>query len=116
MENAMLAILRVSGLLAVLGALIYATGDVLLLASKVRLEDHPNLQAYGKLLSGAEKMVVLPWQRLTWGGLLGVFATLLVLPGFWLVYQGLFAAGIWLALPPALIFVCASVVNAFVHG
>ena len=27
-------------------------------------------------------MVTLPWNRLIWGGLVGVFATLLVLPGW----------------------------------
>lgn len=112
----MTAILRISGLLAIVGALVYAIGDVLLLASKANLADYPNLQAYTKLLSGAEKMVVLPWSRLVWGGLLGVFATLLVLPGFWLVFQGLLPAGLWLALPPALFFVGASVIGAFVHG
>jgi hypothetical protein len=108
--------LRISGMLAILGALIYAIGDVLLLASKASLADYPNLQPYAKLLSGAEKMVALPWSRLIWGGLLGVFATLLVLPGFWLVYQGLLPAGLWWALPPALFFVSASVIGAFVHG
>ena len=109
-------VLRTSGLLAMLGALIYAVGDVLLLASKASLADYPNLQPHAKLLSGAEKMVVLPWRRLVWGGLLGVFATLLVLPGFWLVFHGLIPAGLWLALPPVLFFACASVIGAFVHG
>ncbi len=116
MNMDMTVILRISGLLAIVGALIYAIGDVLLLASKANLADYPNLQAYTKLLSGAEKMVVLPWRRLIWGGLLGVFATLLVLPGFWLVFQGLLPAGPWLALPLVLFFVGASVIGAFVHG
>ena len=116
MDFDMSIFLRTSGMLAILGALIYAIGDVLLLASKASLADYPNLQPYAKLLSGTEKMVVLPWRRLIWGGLLGVFATLLVLPGYWLVYQGLLPAGLWLALPPALFFVSASVIGAFVHG
>lgn len=113
---AIYTLLRVTGLLAILGAFIYAIGDVLLLASKASLGDYPNLQPYARLLSGAEKMVVLPWRRLIWGGLLGVFATLLVIPGFWLVYQGLLPAGVWLALPPVLLFASASVIGAFVHG
>jgi hypothetical protein len=112
----MTAILRTSGLLAIVGALVYAIGDVLLLASKVNLADYPNLQAFAKMLSGAEKMVVLPWRRLFWGGLLGVFATLLVLQGFWLVFQGLLPAGLWLALAPVLLFASATVIGAFVHG
>jgi len=110
------SLLPISGVLAALGALVYAIGDVLLLSSNANLADYPQLQPYARLLSGAEKMVVLPWRRLIWGGLLGVFATLLVLPGFWLVFQGLIPAGLWLALPPVLLFVCASVVGAFVHG
>ncbi len=116
MNMDMAPILRISGLLAIVGALVYAIGDVLLLASKVNPADYPNLQAYTKLLSGAEKMVILPWRRLIWGGLLGVFATLLVLTGFWLVFQGLLPAGLWLALPPVLLFISASVIGAFVHG
>jgi hypothetical protein len=116
MDNEIAIFLRASGLLAILGAFVYATGDVLLLASKASLADYLNLQPYARLLSGAEKMVVLPWRRLIWGGLLGVFATLLVLPGFWLVYQALSPAGLELALPPALFFIAASVIGAFVHG
>ncbi len=106
----------VTGVLAIVGAAIYAVGDVLLLAAKVNLADYPNLQPHAKLLSGAEKMVVLPWKRLAWGGLLGVFATPLVIPGFWQVYQGLMPAGAGSALPPVLLFACASIVGAFVHG
>jgi hypothetical protein len=109
-------LVNVAGLLGILGALIYAVGDVLLLAVKANLADYPNLQPHQKLLSDAEKMVVLPWWRLMWGGLLGVFATPLVLAGFWHVYTGLQVAGPGRALPPALMFVCASVVGAFVHG
>ena len=47
---------RISGLFAVVGALIYAVGDVLLLAGKARLADYPNLQAHAGLLSGSERM------------------------------------------------------------
>lgn len=109
-------LVRLSGLAAILGALVYALGDVLLLASKADLKDYPALQAHAKLLSGAEKMVVLSWKRLAWGGLLGVFATPLVLAGFWQVYTGLTPAGRLAALPPFLLFACASIVGAFVHG
>lgn len=111
-----IALIHISGLLAILGALIYAVGDVLLLASEANLADYPNLQPHAKLLSGSEKMVVLSWKRLVWGGLLGVFATPLVLAGFWQVFLGLSPSGMSSALPPTLLFVCASVVGAFVHG
>ena len=107
---------RVTGLLAIVGALIYAVGDVLLLAGKANIADYPNLQPHAKLLSDAEKMVALSWRRLAWGGLLGVFATPLVVAGFWQVYQGLRPAGAAGALPPVVLFACASIVGAFVHG
>ena len=113
--NTMLAI-QIAGLCAIIGSLIYAVGDVLLLAAKADPADYPNLQLHAKLLSDTEKMVVLPWSRLAWGGLLGVFATPLLLAGFWQVYQGLLPSGLWLALPPLILFGWASVVGAFVHG
>jgi hypothetical protein len=113
---AMISALRWTGLLAILGALLYAIGDSLLLASKVNLDDYPRLQPHAKLLSDAEKMVVLPWWRLAWGGLLGVFSTPLVLAGIWQVYQGLAPAGEAAALPPFVLFACASIVGAFGHG
>jgi hypothetical protein len=108
--------LRISGLLALLGALLYAIGDVLLLASKISLDNYPRLKPFAKLLSDAEKMVVLPPNRMIWGALLGVFATPLVLAGFWQVYQGLNGANTTLTLVTGLLFTVASIVGAFVHG
>lgn len=116
MSAEMLLALRLTGLIAVLGALVYAFADTLLLATKVNLSDYPRLEPHRKLLSGMEKMVAVPPRRLMWGGLLGVFATPAMLVGFWLVYQGLKSAGEGLSLPPVLLFACASVVGAFVHG
>ena len=112
----LLTSLRITGLLALLGALLYAVGDVLLLASKVSLENYPKLKPFAKLLSDAEKMVVLPPHRMIWGALLGVFATPLVLAGFWQVYQGLNGANATLTLITGLLFAAASIVGAFVHG
>lgn len=108
--------LRITGLLALLGALLYAIGDVLLLASKVSLDQYPKLKPFAKLLSDAEKMVVLPPNRMIWGALLGVFATPLVLAGIWQVYQGLDGANETLILITGLLFAIASVIGAFVHG
>jgi hypothetical protein len=108
--------LRITGVVALFGAFLYAIGDVLLLASKASLEDHPRLKPFGKLLSDAERMVVLPPSRMIWGALLGVFATPLVLVGFWQVYQGLHGANEPLTLITALLFAVASVIGAFVHG
>jgi len=108
--------LRVTGLLALAGALLYAIGDVLLLAGKASPDDYPRLKPFTKLLSDAEKMVVLPPNRMIWGALLGVFATPLVLAGFCQVYKGMNGANESLALATALLFAVASVIGAFVHG
>ncbi len=108
--------LRITGILAIIGAMLYAIGDVLLLASKVSIDDYPKLKPFTKLLSDAEKMVALSPNRMIWGALLGVFATPLVLAGFWQVYQGLAGANEALVLTAALLFGIASVIGAFVHG
>jgi hypothetical protein len=108
--------LRITGLLALVGALLYAVGDVLLLASKASFENYPRLKPFSKLLSDAERMVVLPPNRMIWGALLGVFATPLVLAGFWQVYQGLHGADENLVLVTGLLFAVASIIGAFVHG
>ena len=115
MEN-FLTPLRITGLLSLAGAFLYAIGDVLLLAGKVSLDDYPKLKPFAKLLSDAEKMVVLSPNRMILGALLGVFATPLVLAGFWQVYQGLGGANESLTLATGLLFATASVVGAFVHG
>jgi hypothetical protein len=109
-------VLKIIGLLALLGAFIYAIGDVLLLASKANLDDYPKLQPFAKLLSDSEKMVVLSPNRMIWGALVGVFATPLILLGFWQVYQGLDGANDWAVLTTISLFGCASVIGAFVHG
>ena len=108
--------LRIAGLLALAGAFLYAVGDVLLLAGKANLEDYPKLKPFAKLLSDSERMVVLPPNRMIWGALLGVFATPLVLAGFWQVYRGLNGANSSLTLATGLLFATASVIGAFVHG
>ena len=108
--------LRITGLLALLGAFLYAIGDILLLASKVSLDNYPKLKPFAKLLSDAEKMVVLPPTRLMWGALLGVFATPLVITGYWQVHQGLDGANASLALTTVILLGIASVIGAFVHG
>jgi hypothetical protein len=109
-------ILRVTGLAALLGVLLYAIGDVLLLAGKVSLDDYPKLKPFAKLLSDAERMVVLSPNRMIWGALLGVFATPLVLLGYWQIYQGLGATKDWAVLTTVGLFGIASVIGAFVHG
>lgn len=106
----------VLGFLAMTGSLLYAVGDVLLLASKANLDDYPKLKPFAKLLDDAGKMIVLSPNRMMWGALLGVFATPLVLAGYWLVYQGLTGANASLVFLTVLLFGCASVLGTFVHG
>ena len=108
--------LKITGILALFGAFLYAIGDVLLLAGKVNLDDYPRLKPFAKLLSDAEKMVVLSPNRLMWGALIGVIATPLVLPGYWQVYQGLGGANVWAALATVGLLGIASIIGAFVHG
>ncbi len=107
---------RVTGFLAMLAAILYSIGDVFLLAGKANMEDYPKLKPYVKLLSGTENMVALPFWRLSWGALLGVFAAPLTLAGYWQIYQGLSPAAPSAALPPILIWVASVAIGAFVHG
>ncbi len=108
--------MQITGIIAMLGAFIYAVGDVLLLAGKVSLDDYPKLKMYIKLLSGTERMVTFSPNRLMWGALLGVFATPFVLAGFWQVCQGLQGANQTMVLITTVLFGVASVIGAFVHG
>lgn len=111
-----LTAIQITGLLAILGAIVYAVGDVLLLAGKAALDDYPKLKPFAKLLSDAENMVVLSPARLMWGALIGVFATPLILLGYWQVYQGLSGGTAWVVLTTVGLFGIASVIGAFVHG
>ena len=111
-----LTALQITGLLAILGASLYAVGDVLLLAGKISLDDYPKLKPFAKLLSDAEKMIVLSPTRMLWGALIGVFSTPLMLAGFWQVYQGLSGANVWAVGATFGLFGSASIIGAFVHG
>ena len=109
-------LIQLTGILAIIGAFLYAIGDVLLLACKVNLDEYPKLKPFAKLLSDAEKMVVLSPSRMIWGALLGVFATPLVIAGYWQIYQGLGEANAWVVLATISLFGSASIIGAFVHG
>jgi hypothetical protein len=56
--------LPTAGIIAFVGTLLYAIGDVFLLASKVNVDEYPKLKPFAKLLSDAEKMVVLSSNRM----------------------------------------------------
>lgn len=111
-----LTALQITGLLAILGASLYAVGDVLLLVGKISLDDYPKLKPFAKLLSDAEKMIVLSPTRMLWGALIGVFSTPLMLAGFWQVHQGLSGASVWAVGATFGLFGSASIIGAFVHG
>ncbi len=114
MDN--ITLTRLSGLFAILGAILYAIGDVLLLASKVNLDQYPKLKPFAKLLSGAEIMVTLSPSRMIWGALLGVFATPLYIVGYWHMYQGLSGADTQAVLTTIGLFGIGSILGTFVHG
>ncbi len=109
-------LIQTTGILAMAGAFIYAIGDILLLAAKINIDEYPKLKPFQKLLSDAEKMVSLSSEKMMWGALIGVFATPLILAGFWQVNQGLEGANETLGLSAVILFGVASVVGAFVHG
>jgi hypothetical protein len=111
-----LTTLNTTGLLSMLGAVLYAIGDVLLLAGKANLERYPKLKPFAKLLSDSERMVSFSPRRMMCGALIGVFSTPLILLGFWLVYQGLGGANVRVAAATFGLFGTASVIGAFVHG
>ena len=108
--------IQITGLLAILGSTLYALGDVLLLASKISIDDYPKLKPFAKLLSDTERMVVLAPNRMMWGALFGVFATPLVLLGIWQVYQGLGGGRDGFVLTTVGLFGIALVIGTFVHG
>jgi hypothetical protein len=108
--------IQLTGALGGLGALIYAIGDVLLLAGRINIDQHPKLKPFQKLLSDAVKMATLSSEKMMCGALIGVFATPLVIAGFWQVYQGLAGANNTLAFVTFILFSISSVIGAFVHG
>ncbi len=107
---------QLAGLLAIIGAILYAASDVFLLASRVNIANYPNLQPHVKLLSGSERMVVLPEWRRIWGGLLGVLVTPLVVAVLWPLYYGLAPAGPWAVWPVVVLFGIGLIIAPFVHG
>ena len=124
MNAELLNAVHVAGILAIIGVLLYTIGDILLLAANVgaRLDPstiHVDISIYPELKRRVKLYRVIagmPWRRLAWGGLLGVFAAPLTLAGAWQIAQGLSPAGGWLALPPAVLLVYAAVVGPFIHG
>jgi hypothetical protein len=115
---------HLAGVITLVGALLYALADVLLLAHHIgpRQGIPPtavDFQATEKWKRRAEiltTMSKIPWSRLVQGGLLGVCVTPLVMTGSWVLYHALAPAGPWLSIPVALLWLAAYPVGAFIHG
>jgi hypothetical protein len=116
--------IRLAGILTLVGAALYAMADVLILAYHVgRLQEIPataiDFEASEKWRRRANMLVCMskiPWRRLVWGGLQGVFVTPLVMTGAWVLYHALQPAGPWLSVPVALLWLADSPIGAFIHG
>lgn len=116
--------IHLAGVITLVGAVLYAIADVLLLAhhigprqeipsTAVDFEANERWKRRAGLLTTMSK---LPWQRLVLGGLLGVCVTPLVMTGSWVLYHVLAPAGPWLSVPVALLWLAAYPVGAFIHG
>lgn len=118
-------LVRLAGILAAVGALLYAISDVCLLAYEVGPREAPpaatkaDLEPYAQPPLSADDLLnlaTLPASRLAWGGLLGVLATPLLLAGLWPLYHALRPAGSGWALAPTLLLAIALILAPFVHG
>lgn len=119
-----LVLLRLAGLVGVLGSVLYAVGDVLLLAPSagqhrprrplpVDVREDRVLRRRAELLAD---LACLPAWRLRWGALFGVMGAPLTVAGLWLFYLGVAPAGPWMAAPAAALFLLVAIVGPFVHG
>ena len=115
---------HLAGIVTLVGAVLYAIADVLLLAHHVgRRNPVPataidfaasdRWQRRAQMLTCSSKM---PWRRLVRGGLLGVFVTPFVMSGSWVLYRALQSGGWWLSAPVALLWLGAYPIGAFIHG
>ena len=116
--------LRLAGLVGLVGSVLYAAGDVLLLAPTAA-EHRPRQplpvdvsqdRVLRRRVTLLENLACLPPWRLRWGALLGVMGAPLTVAGLWLFYRGVLPAGPWTAVPPTILFLGVAVVGPFVHG
>ena len=115
---------HLAGIVTLAGAVLYALADVLVLAhhvgpridipaTAIDFQKSERWKRRANLLTCSSK---LPWQRLVWGGLLGVCMTPLVMSGSWVLYHALKPAGAWWSVPPALLWLAGYPIGAFIHG
>ena len=118
------SLLQMAGVVGMVGSALYAVGDVLLLAPNVAAHgdrrplpvDVSNDRILRRRAALLEDLARLPYWRLQWGALLGVIGAPLTVAGLWLFYRSVSTAGPWLALPPTMLFLAATVAGPFVHG
>ncbi|MFZ6031166.1 MAG: DUF6796 family protein [Chloroflexota bacterium] len=116
--------IHLAGIITLVGAILYAMADVLLLAHHIGpLQDIPatavdfgTSEKWRRRANMLACMSKMPWKRLVWGGLQGVLVTPLVMSGAWVLYQALKPAGPWLSVPVALLWLGAYPIGAFIHG
>jgi hypothetical protein len=117
-------ILQIAGAVGMAGSVLYGLGDVLFLAPEAaaRAERRPfpvdvsNDRVLRRRVPLLEELARLPYWRLRWGALLGVIGAPLTLAGLWMFYRSVSPAGPWLALPPTMLLLAATVTGPFVHG
>ncbi len=117
-------ITQLAGIVTLIGAALYAVADVLLLAHNIgpRQEIPVTAVDFGansqwkRRARILECMSKIPWRRLKIGGLLGVFMTPFAMTGAWVLYHALEPAGQGFAIIPALLWLAAYPIGAFIHG
>jgi hypothetical protein len=116
--------IHLAGVVTLVGAVMYAIADILILAYNVGpLQEIPataiDFETSERWKRRANMLICMskiPWNRLVWGGLLGVCMTPFVMTGAWVLYHALAPAGDWLSVPVALLWLAAYPVGAFIHG
>jgi hypothetical protein len=119
-----ITILQIAGVVGMIGAVLYAIGDVLFLAPEAAAHaerrpfpvDVSNDRILRRRAPLLEDLARLPYWRLRWGALLGVIGAPLTLAGLWMFYRSVLPAGPWLAVPPTMLLLAATVTGPFVHG
>lgn len=124
MHAELLSIALAGGLLAVAGGLLYSLGDVLMLAPKIgptrpNAPDQSFFALFPALQRSADMLETLariPSRRLAWGGLLGVFASPLVLAGLGPLFLALAPAGLFHTLPVTILLAYGLAIGPFIHS
>lgn len=107
-------LLRITGITGVIGALGYVAGDVLLLGSPEKPEEHPAIATFG-LDKELSVMLKASPNRLRAGALAGVLSTPLYAAGIWHFAKSV-RSGDWPATIGVSIIAGAITLDSFAHG